>query len=449
MSRSITIAKPGLPPGPKGTLIGGNVSQIGPRRVDFFLDLARTYGSIASFRAGRWRLFLVSDPELIQQVLVTDARHYVKHFGARAFKPILGNGLVTSEGEFWLSQRRLMQPAFLKAQVLSYAPIMADLANAMVSKWAPGRAVDLEYEFSVLTSAIALKTLFGLDDRGNHEGVYRSLMEAFDLLTVRLDATFKLPISFPTPANIKIRRAIARVIDLIDDFIARGRSRPLGNDLLSTMIMAQREDGSRMTDQQLRDEAMTLYLAGYETTALTLTWSWYLLSQHPSAERKLADEWARVLGGQTPTANDLAALPYTAAVINEAMRLYPPVYAIGREATTDLELGGYRVKRGYTILMSQWVSHRDPKYFPEPERFLPERWLDGLATRLPKFAYYPFGGGQRLCIGSHFATMEAAIVLAAVGQKYRFTIAPDAVIDIKPQITLPPKYGMPATLELR
>ncbi|CAA2140866.1 cytochrome P450 [Hyphomicrobium sp. ghe19] len=449
MSRSITIVKAGLPPGPKGTLIGGNISQIGPRRVDFFLDLARTYGPIASFRAGRWRLFLVSDPELIQQVLVTDARHYIKHFGARAFKPILGNGLVTSEGAFWLSQRRLMQPAFLKAQVLSYAPIMAELANAMVSKWSPGQAVDLEYEFSVLTSAIALKTLFGLDDRGNHDGVYRSLMEAFDLLTVRLDATFKLPISFPTPANIKMRRAIARIIDLIDDFIARGRSRPLGNDLLSTMIMAQREDGSRMTDQQLRDEAMTLYLAGYETTALTLTWSWYLLSQHPSAERKLADEWARVLGGRTPTANDLASLPYTAAVINEAMRLYPPVYAIGREATTDLELGGYRVKRGYTILMSQWVSHRDPKYFPEPERFLPERWLDGLATRLPKFAYYPFGGGQRLCIGSHFATMEAAIVLATVGQKYRFTIAPDAVIDIKPQITLPPKYGMPATLELR
>ncbi|WP_045835919.1 cytochrome P450 [Hyphomicrobium sp. 99] len=449
MSRSITIAKAGLPPGPKGTLIGGNISQIGPRRVDFFLDLARTYGSIASFRVGGWHLFLVSDPELIQQVLVTDARHYVKHFGARVFKPILGNGLVTSEGDFWLSQRRLMQPSFLKSLVLSYAPIMAELTTAMLSKWAPGKAVDLEFEFSGLTSAIALKTLFGLDDHGEREKVDQSLMEAIDALTARLDKTFSLPLWVPTPTNIRLRRAIANVKALVDGFIARKRSRPLANDLLSTMIMAQREDGTRMSDQQLRDEAMTLYLAGYETTALTLTWTWYLLSQHAEAERKLVDEWARVLGGRIPNADDLAALPYTSAVIHEAMRLYPPVYAIGREATTDLELGGYRVKRGYTILMSQWVSHRDPKYFPDPERFWPERWLDGLAGRLPKFAYYPFGGGQRLCIGSHFAMMEATIVLAAVGQKYKFTLAPDAVIDIKPQITMPPKYGMPATLELR
>ncbi|HET6390622.1 cytochrome P450 [Hyphomicrobium sp.] len=449
MSRTITIAKAGLPPGPQGTLIGGNASQIGTRRVDFFLDLAQTYGPIASFRAGRWRVFLVSDPELIQQVLVTDARHYIKHFGARAFKPILGNGLVTSEGDFWLSQRRMMQPSFLKAQVLSYAPIMGDLTNAMLSKWAPGKAVDLEFEFSGLTSAIALKTLFGLDDHGEREAVDESLLEVFDSLTERLDAIFKLPLWMPTPANLRISRAIAKVKKLVDGFIAQKRSRPLANDLLSTLIMAQREDGTRMTDQQLRDEAMTLYLAGYETTALTLTWSWYLLSQHPQAEQKLVEEWARVLGGRTPNADELTALPYTAAVINEAMRLYPPVYAIGREATRDLELGGYRVKRGYTILMSQWVSHRDPKYFPEPERFLPERWLDGLAARLPKFAYYPFGGGQRLCIGSHFATMEAAIALATVGQKYKFTLSPDAEIDIKPQITLPPKYGMPAILELR
>ncbi len=449
MSRSITFAKAGLPPGPKGTLIGGNIAQMGPRRVDFFLDLAQTYGSVASFRVGRWRIFLVSDPDLIQQVLVTDARHYIKHFGARAFKPILGNGLVTSEGDFWLSQRRMMQPSFLKTLVLSYAPIMAELTTAMLTEWAPGKAVDLEFEFSDLTSAIALKTLFGLDDHGERAKVDASLIETFDSLTTRLDAPIRLPLWMPTPTNLRLRRAIADVKALVDGFIAQKRSRPLANDLLSTMIMAQREDGSRMSDQQLRDEAVTLYLAGYETTALTLTWSWYLLSQHPDAERKLVDEWRRVLGGRSPNAEDLTALPYTSAVINEAMRLYPPVYAIGREAMTDLELGGYRVKRGYTILMSQWVNHRDPKYFPESERFLPERWLDGLAARLPKFAYYPFGGGQRLCIGSHFATMEAMIVLATVGQKYKFTLAPDAVIDIKPQITMPPKYGMPATLELR
>jgi len=446
---SASVLHEGLPPGPKGSLIGGNLSQIGPRRVDFFLDLARTYGPIASFRTGRWRLFLVSDPELIQQVLVKDARHYIKHFGARTFKPILGNGLVTSEGDFWLTQRRLLQPAFLKAQVLSYSPVMTDLTEAMLSKWSPGKSVNIELEFGALTSAIALKTLFGLDDHGERERIDTSLRTAIELLTRLLNMPVQLPTWFPSPANFRLRRALADVRTLIDGFIAQKKEQPLGNDLLSTMITAQREDGTEMSNQQLRDEAMTLYLAGHETTALALTWSWYLLSQNPSVEAKLTQEWSRVLGGRAAQAGDIWALPYTNAVINEAMRLYPPAYVVGREATCDLELGGYRVKKGYTVLMSPWVSQRDPKYFPEPERFLPERWLDGLATRLPKFAYYPFGGGQRVCIGVHFALMEAAIVLATVGQKYRFTIDPNAVIDIKPQITMPPKYGMPATLTAR
>ena len=236
----------------------------------------------------------------------------------------------------------------------------------------------------------------------------------------------------------------------MEGFIASGRSRrDVGDDLLSRLLVAQHEDGTRMSDLQLRDEAMTLYLAGHETTALTLAWSWYLLSQNPNVENKLVSEWQHVLAGATPTADQLHRLPYTAAVIAKSMRLYPPVYVIGREATDDLELGGYRVKRGYTVLMSQWVNHRDPRYFPEPEEFRPERWENGLAKRIPKFAYYPFGGGQRLCVGSSFALMEAAIILAAVGQRYRFTLDPDAVIGIKPQITLLPANGIPATLERR
>jgi len=449
MSKAIVFSRDALPPGPKGTLFGGSLKEIGPRRVDFFLDLARTYGPLASFRIGRWRLFLASDPNLIQQVLVTDAKSYIKHFGARTFKPVLGNGLVTSEGDFWLRQRRLLQPAFLKAQVQSYAPVMAKLTERMLADWSPGKSVNIEFEFSSLTSAIALKTLFGLDDRGDRKRIDESLRLTFELLTARLDMPFQLPLWLPIPSNVKLNRALTEVRQVVDSFIAAGRARPRGNDLLSIMIAAQHEDGTGMSDRQLRDEAMTLYLAGHETTALTLTWSWYLLSRHPEVEKKLVDEWKSILSGRAPGADDLASLPYTAAVINESMRLYPPVYVIGREALVDLELGGYRVKRGYTVLMSQWVNHRDPKYFPEPEQFLPERWLNGLASRLPKFAYYPFGGGQRICIGSHFALMEAAIVLATVGQQYRFTLDPNAVIDINPQITLPPKYGMPATLQRR
>ena len=301
-----------------------------------------------------------------------------------------------------------------------------------------------------MTSKIALKTLFDLEDQGDREQFSETLKVAFYLMNARLRRIFKLPLWLPTPANRRLQSGVAELNCTVQGFIASGRRRQSpGDDLLSRLLLAQAEDGTRMTDTQLRDEAMTLYLAGHETTALTLTWTWYLLSRHPRVERQLVSEWRDVLGGATPTREHLPRLPYTTAVIAESMRLFPPVYVIGREAITDLELGGYRVKRGYTVLMSQWVSHRDPRYFPDPEEFRPERWEDGLAKRLPKFAYYPFGGGQRLCIGNTFALIEATIILAAVGQRYRFTIDPEEVIGIKPQITLLPANGIPVTLQRR
>jgi len=440
-----------LPPGPRGRWLAGSLRDFSTHRLDFFLKVAREYGDLASFRFGPRRVFLASHPDLIEQVLVTDARHYIKHFGARMYKPVLGNGLVTSEGDFWLRQRRLAQPAFLKNRVVSYAAVMSELTRAMLARWHPGQAVDVHYEFSGLTSAIALKTLFGLDDAADREEFVATLRHAFDLLSDRFRDLIRLPFWLPTPRNLRTRHAIRHLYRVVDGFLAAGRHRKEpGDDLLSRLVNAQDDDGTRMTESQLRDEAMTLYLAGHETTALTLTWSWYLIASHPAVETELVEEWARVLGGRSPTPDDLANLPYTDAVITEAMRVYPPVYLIGREATADLELGGYRVRKGYTIFMSQWVSHRDPRYFgPDPEVFRPERWLDGLAKRIPKYAYYPFGGGPRVCIGNTFALMEAAILLATVGQRYRFTLDPGAVIDTNPQITLLPKFGIPATLELR
>lgn len=444
------MLKTHLPPGPKGSLLGGSVRQFVSRRLDFFTDVAREYGDLASFRFGPKRIFLASHPDLVEQVLVTDAKHYIKHFGARMYKPVLGNGLVTSEGDFWLRQRRLSQPAFLKHRVLSYAPLMAELTDRMLATWKPGAAVDVHFEFSSLTSVIALKTLFDLDDPGDRERFTDSLRTAFDVMSTRFRTVFRFPSWFPTPANRKLKRAVADLNAVVDGFIAHGRARgAAGTDLLSRLVAAQDDDGTRMTDRQLRDEMMTLYLAGHETTALTLSWSWYLLSQHPRVEAKLADEWRQVLNGRTPTPEDLPHLPYTDAVITEAMRVYPPVYLLGREATTELELGGYRVKPGWTVFMSQWVNHRDRRYFPEPEEFRPERWEDGLAKRIPRYAYYPFGGGPRVCIGNTFALMEAALILAAVGQKYRFTLDAEAVIDVNPQITLLPKHGIPATLTPR
>jgi cytochrome P450 len=438
------------PPGPPGTPIRGNLDAFTGRRLDFFLEVARQYGDLASFRLGPKRVFLASHPDLVERVLVTDARHYIKHFGARMYKPVLGNGLVTSEGDFWLRQRRLSQPAFSKNRVLSYAPVMAEAADRMLATWADGKEVDIHYEFSSLTSAIALKTLFDLDDAGDRKRFTDTLRRAFDLMSARFRQLVRVPLWVPTPANVRLRRAARELFRVVDGFIAAGRARPHpGDDLLSRLLAARDEDGSQMTADQLRDEAMTLYLAGHETTAITLTWSWFLLARHPHVEEKLAAEWRAVLGGRTPTADDLGKLPYTDAVITESMRVYPPVYLIGREATTDLELGGYRVKKGCTVFMSQWVSHRDPRYFPDPEAFRPERWLDGLAKRLPKYAYYPFGGGPRVCIGNTFALTEAAILLAAIGQRYRFTVSLDGPPKLNPQITLLPKDGMPAVLRRR
>jgi cytochrome P450 len=440
----------GLPPGPKGTLIGGNIRQFRARLLDFLLETARDYGPLTSFRIGPRRVFLARAPELIEQVLIADAKHYIKHFGARAYKPVLGNGLVTSEGEFWHRQRKLIQPVFLKARVQSYARIMGELTERLLDSWTSGKRIRINDEFGTLTSRIALKTLFDLNDDGDREQFNDTLHLSFDLMSARLRRLFKLPLWVPTPEALCLKRSISELHRKVEGFIASARTRQdMGDDLLSRLMLAQDEDGTRMSNRQLRDEVMTLYLAGHETTALTLTWTWYLLAQHPRVEKKLASEWQQVLASRTPTADQLQLLPYTAAVIAEAMRLFPPVYVIGREATRDLELGSYRVKRGYTVLMSQWVNHRDPEYFPEPEEFHPERWEKGLAKRLPKFAYYPFGGGQRMCIGSTFASIEAPIVLATVGQRYRFTVDPEAVINIKPQITLEPANGIPVTLRRR
>jgi cytochrome P450 len=320
----------------------------------------------------------------------------------------------------------------------------------MLAAWTEGRPVDVHFEFSTLMSAIALKTLFGLDDPGDRAAFTEALRLAFNLMSDRFRSIVRPPLWLPTPSNVRLRRAINHLNRVVDGFIAQGRARKEpGDDLLSRLVAAQDADGSRMTDRQLRDEAMTLYLAGHETTALTLSWSWYLLARHPRVEEKLVAEWRAVLGGRPPTADDLPRLTYTEAVITEAMRVIPPVYLLGREATRDLELGGYRVKKGYTVFVSQWVSHRDPRFFPDPEAFHPERWEGDLARRLPKYAYYPFGGGPRVCIGNTFALMEAALILAAVGQRYRFTLEPDPPVTFNPQITLLPANGIPAVLRRR
>jgi cytochrome P450 len=438
-----------LPPGPKGSPLAGSLRPFNDRRLDWLAEIARTYGPVCAFRLGPRRCLLVSDPDLIEQVLVTDAKNYVKHFGARLYKPLLGNGLVTSEGDFWLRQRRLAQPAFLKNRLPNYAPAMTELTDQTARGWQAGQRIDVAEEMSRLTGAIALRTLFGAGAIRDQDAYNDAHITALTIIHERFRHLIQWPEWAPLPAHRRLKRALGHMDAIIDGFIREGRSRAApGDDLLSMLLRAQDEDGSRMTDVQLRDEAMTLFLAGHETTALTLSWTWYLLAQHPAVEAKLAEEWHAALAGRLPTPDDLPRLGYTEQVIQEAMRVYPPVYLIGREPLTDVELGGYGVRRGTTVFFSQWVSHRDPNYFDDPETFRPERWSDGLAKRLPKYAYYPFGGGPRVCIGNGFAMMEAVLLLTTLGRRWRFTAEPVQVTPW-PTITLKPVPGVPAILTPR
>jgi cytochrome P450 len=439
-----------LPPGPKGSRIAGSLQPFNDRRLNWLVEIARDYGPVCAFRLGPRRCLLVTDPDLIEQVLVTDYKKYVKHFGARMYRPLLGNGLVTSEGDFWLRQRRLAQPAFLKNRLPSYAPAMTEQGDQTARGWQAGKQIDVADEMSRLTGAIALRTLFGGNAIRDQDAYNRAHITALEVIHGRFRHLVQWPLWLPFPSHVRLKRALAHMDAIIDGFVREGRARTeRGDDLLSMLLEAQDEDGSGMTDIQLRDEAMTLFLAGHETTALTLSWAWYLLAQHPEIEEKLAVEWASVLGGRLPTPDDIPRLTYTDQVIQEAMRVYPPVYLIGREPLADVELGGFRVQRGTTVFFSQWVSHRDPKFFDDPESFRPERWADGLAKRIPKYAYYPFGGGPRACIGNTFAMMESVLLLATLGQRWRFMMVPGTQVTPWPTITLKPRPGIPAVLTPR
>jgi cytochrome P450 len=426
----------------------GNLHDFAFRRLDFFTDVARNYGDVTSFRLGPRRVWLVNSPELIERILVTDNKQFVKHFGARMYKPLLGNGLVLSENEFWLRQRRLAQPAFLKNRIGAYAPAMIALTQQMLETWVEGKDYDIYREMSQLTSNIAVRTLFGTEEVKDRDAYREAHEEILKIIGARFRRLIQWPDWFPLPSNLRLKKAVRQIHAIVDGFIQQGRAQKDRTDnLLSRLLSAQDDDGSQMTDHQLRDEAMTLFLAGHETTALTLSWTWYLLAQHPEVEAKLVAEWQTVLQGRNPGPED--HLPYTEWVIMESMRLYPPAYLIGRESVVSGELAGFHLPRGMTIFLCEWVTHRDPRFFRDPERFYPERWGEPGIKDLPKYAYYPFGGGPRVCIGNHFAMLESTLVLATIGQRFRFTILPEPVVAPQPMITLRPNPGIPVVLKRR
>jgi cytochrome P450 len=398
--------------------------------------LAREQGDVAHMRMGLSHVVVLSHPALVEEVLVTQNQHFRKNPATRRLGSLIGRGLLSSDGEEWKRQRRVTQPAFHRARIAALSDVMVKYTARLLDGWRVGEVRDVQQEMMELTLQIACTSLFGAEVASDLEVVREAMVVVGDHFLSRFTSLlFLLPDGVPTPGN---RRYLKAVHDL-DHLVYRIIQESDGDrgDLLSLLL----ESG--LTPKEVRDEVMTFFLAGHETTSLALTWSLYLLSQRPEAWARLKAEVGEVLDGRLPTVDDVPRLPYAKAVVDEALRMYPPAYLQGREALRDVSIGGHPIKRGTTLLMSQWLIHHDPRFYADSGSFAPERWLDGaLAASLPRFAYFPFGGGQRQCIGNAFAQLEAQLVLASLAQRVDARLIEDQRIEPLALITLRPRYGV-------
>jgi cytochrome P450 len=451
-SKGFHMTTSGYPPGPRGKPLFGHLFAFRRDPIGFLMSITRDYGDIVHFRVGPRNVFLFNHPDYIKDVLVTHNRNFIKSRGLERTKFLLGEGLLTSEGDFHHRQRRLIQPAFHRQRIAAYASVMTDYGGRMGERWQDGATVDIAQEMKRLTLAIAGKTLFNADVESEANEIGDALTIAMDEWRTRVLPFSELFDKLPLPGNRRLQRAQNRLDETVYRIINEHRASGVDQgDLLSILLRAQDEegDGCQMTDRQLRDEALTILLAGHETTANALTWVWYLLSEHPDVERTLHAEIDRVLGGSPPTFNNVPCLQYTEMVFAEAMRLYPPAWIIGRRAIDDYEVANYLLPAGSVIFMSPYVMHRDPRYFPSPLTFDPSRWTPESRASRPKFSYFPFGGGPRQCIGEGFAWVEGVIIIATLAQKWRMRLVSDHPVELQPLVTLRPRYGMRMTLERR
>jgi cytochrome P450 len=436
-----TSSAPVPPTGPRGRRLFGSLGEYNADPLGFLTDLSRQYGDVVPMRLGPLNAVLLSDPGAIESVLVTQNRAFRKARGVRRLRSLLGNGIFISEGEPWLHQRRLMQPAFHRASVGRYADTMVRRTSLTLDRWRPDQTVDISSELRRLTLEIAGESLFGADiSEDEVRLVGESLEVAGTQLQTRVSSLLMfVPDWVPTPGNRRMNAAIARLDGLVYRIIeGRRRAPDQREDLLAMLLAAAHEDGTRLSDRQLRDEVITLLVAGHETTSLTLTWAAYLLARHPQPDATLQQELASVLHGRPPKLEDLPRLRFTEHVISETLRLYPASYITARESVRDVEIEGHPIRKGTLVLISQWARHRDPRVFDDPDRFLPERWADGLEKRLRRGDYFPFGMGPRQCIGASFAMLESVLVLAAVRQRFRFEPATDDDAHPVPVLTLQP-----------
>ena len=450
--RSFMETSTQMPPaqlqGPKGSFLVGNLPQFGSSPIPFMERCVREFGDFVLLHFFTRPVLLINDATAIEQVLVSQSRNFRKTIGYRTpfMRRLFGQGLLTSDGEFWTRQRRLSQPAFHRDRIAGYAGTIVRFTREMLASWKPDQARNIHEDMMRLTTQVVTRTLFDspvpteIDQLGEASAV---VMQRF---TNQWKGFRPLLNLLPTPESRRFKEVMQRLDHYIFGLIRERRASGKDHgDLLSMLLLARDEDGSGMNDQQLCDELKTLMVAGLDTTALALSWTLYLLALNPEIDQKLHQEVASVLQDRAPASptfgfGDLPKLRYSEAVIKESMRLYPPAWGVGREAIQACEIAGYPIQRGTSIIMSQWVKHRDPRYFPDPLKFRPERWLSD--SNLPKGAYFPFGAGPRICIGNSFAMMEATLGLATIIQKFQFSAPPDYHVEPWPSITLQPKGGI-------
>ncbi len=437
------------PPGPFywTPFVAGRIMRRDP--LAFVAALARDYGDVSCLRMGPLRIYLVHHPDGVKHVLQDNNQNYVKGEVIGRVKVLIGEGLFTSEGEVWRRQRRLAQPAFHRERIAGFAATMVRRTAERLAGWETsvrrGEPIELASEMNALTLTIVGETLFGRDLSGEAADAGRALRVAIETTAHRAMTWLVPPIWWPSARHRAFHAAVrtldALVYDIIDD---RRRAHAPGDDLLGMLMAARDEDtGEGMTRTQLRDEVMTFLLAGHETTAVALAWTWYLLARHPEIADEARRETLATLGDREPTLDDLPRLPFARMVVEEAMRLYPPVWGIGRQTIGPDRIGGYDVPAGALVNLSPWVTHRHPGVWDDPERFDPERFRPGRERTRPRFAYFPFSGGPRLCIGESFALMEAQLIVAMMLQRYRLTLVDDRPVVPEPTLTIRPRGGLP------
>lgn len=453
--------EPLAPVVPGGNFLG-HVREMNRDALGFLLGARRGQGDVSRFRFGNLVGVLVAHPDGVRHVLQENHKSYSKATrGFEALRDILGNGLLTSDGDFWLRQRRIAQPAFHRERIASFAASMTAAAVETTIRWVPlaklGRPIDVAAEMMRLTLRIVGETLLSTELSDDADAVGEALAVVQEDTNDRVKSIINFPLSIPTPRNKRFLRA-RRILDEVvmraiqERHPKKGEDSPPEpkNDLLHMLMSARDEEtGEAMSDVQLRDEVMTIFLAGHETTSNALSWCWYCLSKNPACERELARELDTVLQGRPPTLADLPALRYTKMVLQEAMRLYPPAWLVARRAITDDSVGGFRIQKGTIVFVSPYVTQRHPAFWENPEGFDPERFRPENDADRPKYQYFPFGGGPRVCIGTAFAMLEGQLLLAAIAQKYTLHLVPGHAVEPEPLITLRPRGGMHMTVHAR